>query len=85
MTSRFRDSSLRRHLAEAGRPDTWWHEPQEHHEYSREDELLDQLEKLPSPQDVGELLSVLRVVTLRAMSIDITNGAIAHLKGGRPH
>ena len=48
--------------------------------YGFEDQILDQLDKLPSPEPVEELCSVLRVATLRQLSSEIVNGGIDHLK-----
>ena len=49
--------------------------------YAWEDELCDQIAKLPTEQQVAELCSVLRVATLRELSWEIVNGGIDHLKG----
>lgn len=49
--------------------------------YSWEEELCDQIAKLPTEQQVAELCSVLRVATLRELSWEIVNGGIDHLKG----
>ncbi len=46
-----------------------------------DEELADQLDKLPPPEDVEELCSVLRVATLREMAAEILNGGIEHAKG----
>ncbi len=46
-----------------------------------DEELSDQLDKLPSPEEVEELFSVLRVATLRELSAEIVNGGIEHAKG----
>ena len=46
-----------------------------------EEELAGQLDKLPHPEDVEELCSVLRVATLREMAAEILNGGIEHAKG----
>ena len=43
--------------------------------------LSNQLDKLPSPEEVEELFSVLRVATLRELSAEIVNGGIEHAKG----
>ena len=48
--------------------------------YDREDELLDQFGKLPDPEYVEEILTTLRVGTLRELAIDIVNGGIEHVK-----
>ena len=40
-----------------------------------------QLDKLPSPEEVEELFSVMRVATLREMAAEILNGGIEHAKG----
>ena len=58
--------------------------PQETHYglgYDFEDELSDQLEKLPTPEQIEELFSALRVATLRELSAEIINGGIKHVKG----
>ena len=44
--------------------------------YEYEDELVDQLAKLPSPRDVGELVSALRISALREFSTEVINGMI---------
>ena len=44
-------------------------------------ELSVQLEKLPPPEDVEELLSVLRAATLRELATEIINSGIEHAKG----
>ena len=46
-----------------------------------QDEHKQQLDKLPAPEDVEELCSVLRVATLREMAAEIVNGSIEHAKG----
>ena len=48
--------------------------------YGTEEELLDQLNKLPSSDQVEELCSVLRVAILRELSSEVVNGSIDHLK-----
>ena len=48
--------------------------------YEFEDELVNQLAKLPSEEDVDELMSALRVSALRQFSAGVVNGAIAHIK-----
>ena len=45
-----------------------------------EDELCDQLYKFPSPEQVDEIFSVLRVSTLRELSAEIVNGGVEHVK-----
>ena len=49
--------------------------------YDLEEEWCDQLERLPSPEHVDEVLSLLRVATLRELSKEVVNGSIGHLKG----
>lgn len=44
-------------------------------------ELAGQLDKLPRPEDVEELLSVLRVATLRKLAAEIVNGGIEYARG----
>ena len=51
----------------------------------RDAELAGQLDKLPSPEDVEELCSVLRVSTLREMAAEIVNGGIEYAKGNIDH
>ena len=46
-----------------------------------DEELSSQLDKLPSPEEVEELFSVLRVATLRELSAEIVNSSIEHAKG----
>ena len=46
-----------------------------------EEEPSSQLAKFPQPDEIEELLSVLRVSTLREMSVEIVNGSIEHAKG----
>ena len=46
-----------------------------------EEKLLDQLAKLPSPEEVAELCGVLRVATLREFSTEVVNAAIDYAKG----
>ena len=46
-----------------------------------DEELSSQLDKLPSPEEVEELFSVLRVATLRELSAEIVNSGIEHAKG----
>lgn len=49
--------------------------------YNLEDEFIDQTQKLPSPAQIEELLSALRVSTLREMSIEVLNSGVEHVKG----
>ncbi|GEM_PF-4986650 len=44
--------------------------------YSKEDELLDQLSKLPKPDEVTYLTSALQVVALRELASEVMNGGI---------
>ena len=44
-------------------------------------ELAGQLDKLPAPEEVEELFSVLRVATLRELATEIVHGGIEHAKG----
>ena len=44
-------------------------------------ELAGQLEKLPQPEDVEELLSVLRVATLRELAAEIVNAGVEYARG----
>ena len=46
-----------------------------------DEELSEQLNKLPSPEEMEELFSVLRVSTLRELAVEIVNGGIEHAKG----
>ena len=46
-----------------------------------DEELAAQLEKLPSSEEIEELVSVLRVATLRELAAEIVNGSIEHAKG----
>ena len=46
-----------------------------------EEELAIQLDKLPLPEEVEELFSVLRVATLRELSTEVVKGSIEHAKG----
>ena len=46
-----------------------------------EEELAIQLDKLPPPEEVEELFSVLRVTTLRELSAEVVKGSIEHAKG----
>ena len=46
-----------------------------------DEKLADQLDKLPQPEDVEELFSLLRAATLRELSAEIINGGIEHAKG----
>ena len=46
-----------------------------------DEELTSQLDKLPPPEDVEELFSMLRVATLRELSAEIVNGSIEHARG----
>ena len=48
--------------------------------YSIEEDLFDQIEKLPSSHEVEELCSLLRVAALREFSSEVVNGSIGHLK-----
>ena len=50
-----------------------------------DEELSNQLDKLPSPEEVEELFSVLCVATLRELSAEIVNGGIEHSKGKISH
>lgn len=50
--------------------------------YTREDELLDRLERLPTPDEIEDLIARLRVSLLREMSVQILNGSIVLVKGG---
>ena len=49
-------------------------------DYGFEEQLVDQLEKLPKPEDVEELFSVLRVAALRELSVEVVNSAIEYVK-----
>jgi hypothetical protein len=51
------------------------------HSQHIDSDLSSQIEKLPKPEDIEEILSVLRAATLREMSIEIVNGSIEHAKG----
>ncbi len=51
------------------------------HKQGIDRELAGQLDKLPPPEDVEELLSALRVATLRELATEIVNGGIEHAKG----
>jgi hypothetical protein len=42
-------------------------------DYDFEEQLVDQLEKLPKPEGVEELFSVLRVAALRELSVEVIN------------
>lgn len=44
-------------------------------------ELAIQLDKLPPPENMEELCSVLRVETLREVATEIVNGGIEYAKG----
>ena len=44
-------------------------------------ELAGQLDKLPAPEEVEELCSVLWVATLREMTTEIVNSSIEHARG----
>ena len=44
--------------------------------YDYEDELVDQLAKLPDSEDIDELMSTLRTSTLRHLSSEVINGTI---------
>ena len=46
-----------------------------------EEELAIQLDKLPLPEEVEELFSVLRVATLRELSTEVVKSSIEHAKG----
>ena len=48
--------------------------------YDYEDELVDQLAKLPPAGDIVELTSSLRVGALREFSAEVVNGTIAFIK-----
>ena len=45
------------------------------------EELADQIDKLPPLDEVAEVLSVLRVATLREFATEIANGGIEYAKG----
>lgn len=49
--------------------------------YALEEELCDQIAKLPADDQVEDLCLVLRVATLRELSSEIVKGGITHLKG----
>ena len=49
-------------------------------DYDFEEQLVDQLEKLPKPEGVEELFSVLRVAALRELSVEVVNSAIEYMK-----
>ena len=65
------------------RPDRieWRDEPRYKGHFNSEDEFLNQLNKLPSNDEVQELCSSLRVTALREFSSEVVNGSIKHLKG----
>ncbi len=46
-----------------------------------DEELTGQLDKLPQPEEVEELFSVLRISTLRELSTEIVNCSIEHAQG----
>ena len=48
--------------------------------YEFEEELSDQIYKLPSPEQIEEICSVLRVAVLRELSAEIVNGSIKYVK-----
>ena len=48
--------------------------------YDFEEELVDQLAKLPSPEDVDELMETLRISALRELSAGVVNGTVDHIK-----
>ena len=49
--------------------------------YDLEDEFVDQLTRLPSSQEVGEVIRDLRVVVLRVLAADLLNEGIGYAKG----
>ncbi len=68
------------------RRDSWKHDefewPQELPSvspYGVEEEYLDQLDRLPSSDEVRELCSTLRAATLREFSSEVVNASVDHL------
>jgi hypothetical protein len=59
----------------------WPHDPSVGIGYDYEDELCDQLDRLPDPEYVDELLSRLRVATIRELSKGVVNGGVEYVKG----
>lgn len=50
--------------------------------FGREEELLDQLGRLPTPDQVREVMSALPTKTLRELGEEIMNGGVTVLTGG---
>ena len=63
-------------------PKHFWAEPTVKGSYNREDELLDRLQRFPTPSEVVELVSRLRAPLLRQMTTEIINGSIVFAKSG---
>lgn len=53
--------------------------------YSLEEEMLDQLGKLPDPERVREVVSLLRVTVLRQLATEVVNGGIQYIRQGDRH
>lgn len=49
--------------------------------YDFEEELCDQLDKLPTREQVREICAALRIATLRELSAEVVNGGIEHVEG----
>ena len=62
-------------------PDDVWNPMTVHHSgYDFEEELVDQLAKLPDPEEVDELMETLRMSALRQLSSGVINGTIDHIR-----
>jgi hypothetical protein len=62
-------------------PDDVWNPMTMYHSgYDFEEELVDQLAKLPMPEEVVELMETLRINALRQLSSGIINGTIDHIR-----
>ena len=49
--------------------------------YDYEEELCDQLDRLPAAEHVDEVLTALRIATLRELSKEVVKGGIEYVKG----
>ena len=65
-------------------PDEYEWEPQRRHfgvGFAFEEELSDQIAKFPTLDEIEEIIALLRVATLRELSIEIVNAGIEHVRG----
>ena len=73
-------SRHRDHYLDPFHDDVWGPTTVYYSGYDFEEELVDQLAKLPPPEEVDELMETLRMSALRQLSSGIINGTIDHIR-----